>query len=267
MAGAPDLFVVCKHCQSEVSPYITECPYCGQRLRKRAPKIDREGRLSEPEPAPEPPPPPPPPPKPRRKPAPRLRPVERPRAERAPRRYRPIATILLVLAALVTTFGSQAGIWSLEPLVIAGDVGAEGWRLLTASFVYATSGYEAVGVATVALFGWLLERRHGAWATLTVYVLGTLLGSVLVVAFDGDTGLSMGANAAGLALLCAWAMRDVLGRRRGHEDESDMLGVAFWFALLLLLPLATGEAHPLAGLGGVTVGVLLGLLLARLPER
>ena len=36
----PDLFVVCKNCGSEVSPYVTECPYCGTRLRKRAPKID-----------------------------------------------------------------------------------------------------------------------------------------------------------------------------------------------------------------------------------
>ena len=42
MAGAPDLFVVCKNCGSEVSPYITECPYCGTRLRKRAPKIERD---------------------------------------------------------------------------------------------------------------------------------------------------------------------------------------------------------------------------------
>ena len=39
----PDLFVVCKNCGSEVSPYVTECPYCGQRVRKRAPKIDRSG--------------------------------------------------------------------------------------------------------------------------------------------------------------------------------------------------------------------------------
>src|SRR4030081_2117357 len=45
--GNPELFVVCKSCGSEVSPYITECPYCGNRLRKRAPKIDREGRGSE----------------------------------------------------------------------------------------------------------------------------------------------------------------------------------------------------------------------------
>ena len=44
----PDLFVVCKNCGSEVSPYVTECPYCGQRVRKRAPKIDRGGGPPEP---------------------------------------------------------------------------------------------------------------------------------------------------------------------------------------------------------------------------
>ena len=35
MSSGADLFVVCKNCGSEVSPYITECPYCGSRLRDR----------------------------------------------------------------------------------------------------------------------------------------------------------------------------------------------------------------------------------------
>ena len=48
MAQMPDLIVVCKNCGNEVSPYITECPYCGNRLRKRAPKIERDGTVSEP---------------------------------------------------------------------------------------------------------------------------------------------------------------------------------------------------------------------------
>ena len=42
MSSRADLFVVCKQCGSEVSPYITECPYCGHRLRRRAPKLPRE---------------------------------------------------------------------------------------------------------------------------------------------------------------------------------------------------------------------------------
>jgi len=42
VAESVDLNVICKNCGSEVSPYITECPYCGQRLRKRAPKLSRQ---------------------------------------------------------------------------------------------------------------------------------------------------------------------------------------------------------------------------------
>src|SRR5438876_8220010 len=38
-----ELSVVCKSCGSEVSPYVTECPYCGARLRKRAPKLELRG--------------------------------------------------------------------------------------------------------------------------------------------------------------------------------------------------------------------------------
>src|SRR6185312_13738488 len=48
MSSGADLFVVCKQCGAEVSPYITECPYCGNRLRRRAPKLprQRESRLA-----------------------------------------------------------------------------------------------------------------------------------------------------------------------------------------------------------------------------
>ena len=38
-----DLFVVCKNpdCGAELSPYVPECPYCGTRLQKRAPKLEK----------------------------------------------------------------------------------------------------------------------------------------------------------------------------------------------------------------------------------
>lgn len=266
MAGAPDLFVVCKNCQSEVSPYITECPYCGQRLRKRAPKLDRDGRPSEPM---TPPPPPPKVAQPRKPKPPRLRPVRPERPERPARSgsRRVRATFVLVVVALVVTLGYQAGIWPIDSLIVSGAVETEWWRLLTSSFVYVTSGYEAVALTTIALFGWLLERRHGAWATLVVYVLGAVVGAAMVVLLDPGDGVSLGGYAPALALLCAWAMRDILTRRRGGEVDADMLGLAVWFVVLALLPLATGEAHILAGLGGALVGVVLGLSLARMAER
>src|SRR4249919_1935314 len=41
--SSPELSVVCRSCGEEVSPYVTECPYCGTRLRKRAPKLELRG--------------------------------------------------------------------------------------------------------------------------------------------------------------------------------------------------------------------------------
>src|SRR3954464_13487606 len=96
MAGSPDLFVVCKNCRAEVSPYITECPYCGHRLRKRAPKLEK-GAVPRRE-------------RERRRPStpslPRLRPGELPgvRAE-----GRPVATLALVLIPALATVLFIAG--------------------------------------------------------------------------------------------------------------------------------------------------------------
>ena len=91
MASGPDLFVVCKSCGSEVSPYITECPYCGTRLRKRAPKLERGGT-----------------PKPPRKARPRLAPLRSGEIPGIRPDRRPYATIMLVVAAvLVTLLGAR----------------------------------------------------------------------------------------------------------------------------------------------------------------
>ena len=250
MASGPELFVVCKKCNSEVSPYITECPYCGTRLRKRAPKLDKGGspRAS------------------RRRERPklsRLKPGEIPgvRADR-----RPYATYVLVLVSVIATLGYQASIWDATRIAISGPIDGEWWRLVTTLFVYVSTGYEVAAVGAVFLFGWLLERRHGSWAMLFVFLLGGAAGSGLVVAVD-EGSFAWGANSGALALLAAWTMRDVLTRRQGEEDDADLLGILVFAVVLVLLPLAIQEAHPLAGLAGGVVGIVLGLLLARMPQR
>lgn len=252
MASGPDLFVVCKKCGSEVSPYITECPYCGTRLRKRAPKLERGGVRKETS-APR-----------RRRTLSRLRPGEIPgiRAER-----RPYATILLVLVPVIATLGSRAGLWDVSSLLLWGDTTDEYYRTVTTLFFYGHTGYEVVALGAIFLFGWLVERRHGPWAPLLVFLVGGAAGNFLAIA-GGEVGFfTAGGNGGALALLATWAMRDVLGRRRHLEDDSDLLGALAIAAVLILLPLASVEVSALAGLGGGIAGVLLGLLLARLPER
>jgi membrane associated rhomboid family serine protease len=252
MASGPDLFVVCKKCGSEVSPYITECPYCGTRLRKRAPKLERGGVPKAPKV-----------PRRRRPTLGRLKPGEIPgiRADR-----RPYATILLVLASIIVTLGWRAGLWSANEIVLDVSNTDEYYRTVTTLFLYFTTGYEVVALGAIFLFGWLLERRHGAGATLLVFFAAGAGGMFLAIAGD-DVVFATGGNGAALGLLAAWAMRDVLGRRRGIEDDSDLLGALAMAAILILLPLASEEASALAGLGGGVIGVLLGVVLARLPER
>ena len=252
MASGPDLFVVCKKCGSEVSPYITECPYCGTRLRKRAPKLERGGVAAEPK-APR-----------RRRPTlGRLRPGEIPgiRVDR-----RPYGTIVLVLASVLVTLGWRAGVWPVSDLVLTVGTTDDAYRTVTTLFVYGQTGYEVVALGAIFLFGWLIERRHGPWAPVLIFLAGGAGGMFLAIA-GNDVTIATGGNGAALALLAAWAMRGVLGRRSGREDDSDMLGALAAAAVLILLPLATEEASALAGLGGGVIGVVLGLLLARLPER
>jgi membrane associated rhomboid family serine protease len=252
MASGPDLFVVCKKCGSEVSPYITECPYCGTRLRKRAPKLERGGIRREPK-------------APRRRPSlSRLRPGEIPgiRAER-----RPYATIALVLASIVVTLGARADFWEVDKLLLSAGTTDDYYRTVTTLFLYGQTGVEVVCLAAIFLFGWLIERRHGPWAPLLVFLVGGAAGNFLAIAGDDIGFITAGGNGAALALLAAWAMRDVLGRRRGVEDDSDLLGALAIAAVLILLPLASDDLSALAGLGGGVAGVILGLLLARLRER
>src|SRR3954447_23646338 len=198
MSSGPDLYLVCKSCGAEVSPYITECPYCGTRIQKRAPKLDRGGVAKGGKRA-------------RTRPQlPRLRPNEIPgiRPDR-----RPWAVWGLVLGSVLLTVALKSG------LVSYTDTGYglafdDPWRAFTTLFTYSATGYEVAAVGAVALFGFLLERRHGWWAPLLVFfVCGA--GGAYVGVEGGPARRALGASGAALGLLAAWSMRDVLGRRHG----------------------------------------------------
>jgi len=252
-AGGPDLFVVCKSCGSEVSSYITECPYCGNRLRKRAPKLDREGRPARK--------------RQRRTPAPllsRLRSDEIPGIR--PDRH-PYATGVLVLAGLVGTLLWRTGLGGAGgELAVVGKPGAHWWQVFTAAFAYSNTGYACLALGGIGLFGWLLERRHGSLVVLGLFLLGGV-GGVAATAAAYPFPVAQGAGGAALAMLCAWAVPDLLALRRKQDYEGDLLGVAVVAAVLLLLPLAVPGASWVADGVGVAAGFAVGLPLARLGVR
>ena len=90
-----ELQVVCRSCGRETSPYVTECPYCGTRLRKKAPKLERDesGSLGA-----------------ARKPLRRIRPrISLPRPDTGGRPERAPAAHLIDCADIVPNLGAQTG--------------------------------------------------------------------------------------------------------------------------------------------------------------
>jgi membrane associated rhomboid family serine protease len=251
MPGAPDLFVVCKNCRNEVSPYITECPYCGTRLRKRAPKIERDGRVSDKGRRPR-----------RRTTAPRLsklRAGEIPglRGERTGRPWATLTLVVLSLFGYLLLFAVHQG-----DVALVGDPGRQWWRFATTPFLYANAWYELAAVGAIGLYGWLLERRHGPWPVLALFVVCGMGGAALEWLID-PLPVALGGNGAALGMLCAWAIPDVVARSRDEDYEGDLLGTAVIGLVLLLMPLAVPDASAIAGFAGGAVGMVAGLLLAR----
>ena len=261
----PDLFVVCKNCGSEVSPYVTECPYCGQRVRKRAPKLDRSS--GEPEQK-------------RRK---RQRKLPRLRAEEiagiAPD-TRPYATFGLIAVCVVGLL-----LYAADPrldlgyLTIVPDAPGlsddEVWRWFITPFLHGDQlGYAFVALTAVGIFGTLLERRFGPVAVVATFILAGAAGAGLSVLLETPPLLSdapvwsvVGANGAALGVLVAWLVDDRLAARRGDDRENDLLGVYLIGAVLVLLSLTTEEANISAAVGGALVGAVMGLLLPRVTRK
>jgi membrane associated rhomboid family serine protease len=250
--GGPDLFVICKSCGSEVSPYITECPYCGNRLRKRAPKLDRHGRVTDKRP---------------KRSAPAL--LTRLRRDEIPGirpDTHPYATILLVVLALAGTLLWRTGLGSSNDLEVLGKPGSHWWHLFTAAFTYDNTGYAFVTVGAIGLYGWLLERRHGPVATVGVFLAGGV-GGLAVTAAVYPFPFAMGANGGALAMVIAWAIPDLLSLRGGEDVEGDLIGTAAIGAAVALMPLAAPGASWVADGVGALTGLVVGLPLARLGRR
>ena len=251
--GGQDLFVVCKNCGSEVSPYITECPYCGNRLRKRAPKLDRDQRPTET--------------KPRRTPTPllgRLRRNEIPGI--APDR-RPYATIVLVVLGMVGCVMWRTGVGGMSSdLIINGKPGTQWWRLFTAAFTYDNTGYAFVSLFAIGLFGWLLERRHGPLVVLVLFLLGGV-GGLAATAGVYALPIALGAPGAALAMIGAWAVPDLISVTEQREIDGDLIGAAAVAVAVALMPLAVPHASWVADIVGVIVGLGAGIPLARTVPR
>lgn len=242
---------------------MTECPYCGTRLRKRAPKLERhDGELTAREGMRD---------RRRRRVAERRSASSRP----SPAAGRPFATIAAIAApALLLIVQRAANLSLLEVGAIIGPVDGEWWRYLAAPFVYDDLGYLfAIGLA-LAIFLPTVERRLGLVGALLMVVACGALGALAAVGMESALGdaipVAAGGNGIALGVLGAWlALRDA-DRRQDPTDSYDQVAVAVAAAVLLGLPLVEDLASPWAGLAGGLVGLACGFaaaLVGRAPAR
>jgi membrane associated rhomboid family serine protease len=252
-ATGPELSVVCKSCGSEVSPYVTECPYCGTRLRKRAPKLRREGDA--------------------------LRPKEPRRQLRRPRLSlpsfavsdRPYVTLTAILAPAALLLVIRA--LERSPADFGAIIGVytdAWWRLLAAPFAYIDVGYLFVVAVALALFAVPLERRLGAPALALLLLacggLGMLAGRGMESLVGKDLYFAAGGNGLALGALACWYAIRAHEARRDAIEEVDHLAVAIAAAVLLALPLVDDWANVWVGLAGGAVGGIAGLISSRLSQ-
>ena len=234
MSSGADLFVVCKQCGSEVSPYITECPYCGSRLRRRAPKLPRAGA----------------PKRPRR--SSRLtallrRPGRRRRG--GDRRRKPPRSQATAGRSRAHTRRSRwscsaarPSSWSTPNRSPSGKWRSPGRSTATGGGCSATPSPirpRAIPafliITTVAIFGWLLERRHGPFIVLVVFFGATVTGALAALAVY-EFPVVTTANAGALALLAAWALPDLAAARSRSYYEGDLIGATVIAALAARAP-------------------------------
>jgi membrane associated rhomboid family serine protease len=242
-----ELSVICKNCGSEVSPYVTECPYCGTRLRKRAPKLERRDGALEAQ-------------RPRRRWA---RPRRRPKSE-ATAPFRPYATLAVILGSAALLLIQEA---TGKPLSNFGGLAIpfddQWWRLFTAPFAYADLGYMFVVALGLAIFATGVERRLGSIPTAVLLIacgsLGMLAASGVANAQDDFTVIA-GGNGVALGAIAAWFAFRRAEARSSIAEEYDTIGVVVCAAVLIALPLFAETANLVAGLVGGVVGGLAALV-------
>jgi len=242
-----ELSVICKNCGSEVSPYVTECPYCGARLRKRAPKLERRGDGLEAQ-------------EPRR----RRRRMPRPGRVSFPvSADRPYATISVVLASAVLLLIQKAtgyGLVSFGGVIVPLE--DDWWRYLSAPFAYLDVGYLFVVAIALAIFGTGIERRLGTARTLVLLIACGSLGVLAAAAVAdsrNDIEVIAGGNGMALGAVAAWFVIRRSEASGSIGEDYDRIGVAVSAVALLLLPFFVSTANWWAGLAGGAVGALCGV--------
>jgi rhomboid protease GluP len=137
-------------------------------------------------------------------------------------------------------------------LVLNGEV----WRLFTAMFLHAGIAHIFGNMLFLLIFGLRAEDMFDIKEYLLVYLLSGLAGNLLTLLWPDPYILSVGASGAIFGVLGA----TIIYVRR-TVGQSIMTALVYAFFLFLINSIGPG-VNPLAHLGGVATGLLVGYALA-----
>lgn len=290
MAGQAELFTVCSSCGQQVSTFVTECPYCGTRLQKRAPRLDRkdgdlEALLRLPTHEPDrtlreregdedvvvplkrkrrslaPKVPKSSTAKPRKLPG---RPKRRPKKQSSSyaTEGKAYATFAIVLISLIGL--------PVQQLLTANDLllldGSAAWRAVTASLLFTNTWSALAVLTTFGVFGWLWERRAGLVGSAVV-VAAFLVAGVGGLLLDRELATDaavvyFGSAGAAIALATAWIVAELRAIRAGEALDGDVAGAVTLLAVPIATTALTADAIPYSVALGLLLGAALGLGLS-----
>lgn len=185
-----------------------------------------------------------------------------------------IAINVLVYVAMVVQSQHLLTFDSATLIEAGASVSAPGlepsrWRWLTAAFVHVGLPHAVMNLYVLGQIGIISERALGRGLIAAAYVVtgvtGNLLSTVLATV-RGTPTISAGASGAimgliGMAAAFAWLS--------GQRAAAKALALNILFVLGLGISLSMGRVAPIdnaAHIGGLVVGVVAGVVRARLPR-
>lgn len=143
-------------------------------------------------------------------------------------------------------------------LALAG----EWWRLLTAALLHGSPLHLLMNAVSLWMAGTVLEHLLGRAWLAALFVVGALGGSLMGLALNGASGVSVGASGAIMGLLAA-ALVSAMRLPEGPA-RSGVQGMMARVLVPSLIPLASATGARVdyaAHFGGAVAGALVGLAL------
>jgi membrane associated rhomboid family serine protease len=150
----------------------------------------------------------------------------------------------------------QIYIWGIldRPDVVQGY---QYWRIVTSMFLHESWLHVGLNMLSLYFIGRLVEQVYGPWRYLLIYFATGIFGGLLVL-FLSDSAV-LGASGAIFGVFGALGI--FLWYKRRAFGSAMLSQWVFWLVLNLVFTFGYGNISVSGHIGGLSMGLLLGLLL------